>query len=92
LTNLVLPTTSWRIIRLQESRISAATDALPPGDVAELQVLTAHTRKRLLLSFRPIEIRAGADEIFERALIDLLVLTNIDSAPHIAFEAGIEQA
>jgi hypothetical protein len=37
LTNLVLPTTSWRIIRLQESRISAAIDALRPGDVAELQ-------------------------------------------------------
>jgi hypothetical protein len=33
---LVLPTTSWPILRLHLSRISAAVDGLPPGDLVEM--------------------------------------------------------
>src|SRR5205085_10427785 len=34
----------------------------------------------------------GANQRLERGLVDLLALTQIDGAPHLAFEAGSEEA
>jgi hypothetical protein len=34
---LILPTTNWLELRLHQSEIAAATDALRPGDVVEMQ-------------------------------------------------------
>ena len=44
---------------------------------------------RLVLALE-IERHCGADEIFQRRLIDLVALVNVDGAPDISFEAGIE--
>ena len=49
-------------------------------------------RRRFLLLFCLIVIGGGTDEIFQRALIDLVALMDIDRAPHVAFEAGVEEA
>ena len=44
------------------------------------------TRRRFLLLFCLIVIDGGADEIFQGALVDLVVLMNIDRTPHVAFK------
>ena len=54
--------------------------------------LWLRTRRRSFRLFRLIEIGGGADERFERALVDLVALIDVDRASHVAFEAGVEQA
>jgi hypothetical protein len=39
-----------------------------------------------------IQRHGGANENLERCFIDLIALTEIDGAPQVAFEAGVEQA
>src|SRR5262249_55551067 len=48
-------------------------------------------RRRCLLLSALIEIDRGTNEIFQRPLVDLIALEEIDRAALIAFETGVEQ-
>src|SRR5437588_8084185 len=41
---------------------------------------------------RCVQRDGGADERFQRLLVDSAALVDVDGAPHIAVEAGIEEA
>ncbi len=47
---------------------------------------------RLLLRLGRVQLHGRADQRLQRLFVDLRALGNIDRAPHIAVEAGIEQA
>src|SRR3990167_9761588 len=48
-------------------------------------------RSRARGGFGGVQCHGGADERFERLLIDLVALMEIDGAPRVAFEAGVEE-
>jgi hypothetical protein len=48
--------------------------------------------RRSAFGFGRIQGHGGANERLQRLLIDLVPLMDIDGAPHIAFEAGVEEA
>ena len=52
----------------------------------------SRARRRFVLLFCLVVFDSGTDEIFQRSLIDLVAVMNIDRTSHVAFEAGVEEA
>src|SRR5215472_10039270 len=46
----------------------------------------------LPLALAPVQLHGGADQRFQRLGVDRLALADVDRAPGIAFQAGVEQA
>src|ERR1700710_1487848 len=69
----------------REISFSSETDPSRDGSLAGRPL-----RLRLVLTLG-IELYCGAYEGFQGGLIDLISFTDVDSAPDIALEAGVEQ-
>jgi len=52
--------------------------------------LAAHSPGLRLALEMEIDRHCSADEIPQGRLIDLVALVDVDSAPHVPFEAGVE--
>jgi hypothetical protein len=52
--------------------------------------MSAVQPQALLSGRRAVQSRGGSEERLERILIDCVTLMEIDSAPGVAFKAGVE--
>ncbi len=86
-------------LRPRPQRTDLISDRVPgAGEPGSLPFAHSTTLRLLLRAHRPrrtllplIQRHGGANERLERLLVDLVALADIDGAPHVAFEAGVEQ-
>src|SRR6185503_19719466 len=84
-------TTGARLRKAIPSASSPMRTCLPPisGSMPSLESSNLSLLRR---ARRRVQRHRGANERLQRLFIDLVAFTDIDGAPHIAFEAGVEEA